>query len=176
MAAVAAVAVGIILANESLWELQVKETPVVVQTVVVTELVAVAVARLQSVEMLVISILVATVGQVLRQRLLGLPCPMAVAAAVALMPTAAVIIRTVQALEALVVAVTAAALATAVARISTVRRALPILAAAAEVLILNQLLPATADQESSSCVTLLLRYQHTLVCQPLVALHALPQH
>ena len=101
---------------------------------------------------------------------------MAVAAVAELTTTVAVTTPIAEALAVPVVAVMAAALATAAARISTVRRALPILAAVAEEQILNQLLQATADQELSSCVTLLLRYQAILACQPLVVPHALAQH
>ena len=176
MAAVAAVAVGIILVNGSLWELQVKETLVDDPIKIVTEPVAAAAAQVALAPMRLRSILEAPEALEFRQQSQGLLFRTAVVAVVALMPTAAVFIQMEAALAALAVAVRAAALATAVARISTARRALQTLVAAAEVLILNQVLRAMADQESSSCVTSHLRYQHTLVCQPLVALHALPQH
>ena len=143
---------------------------------VVTELVVAVAVQVEREPMRLRNILEAPEVLEFRQRSRGLLCRTAVAAAVELMPTAAVIIRTVEALVVQAVAVMAAALATAAARISTVRRALPILAAVAEEQILNQLLQATADQESSSCVTLLLRYQAILACQPLVVPHALAQH
>jgi hypothetical protein len=176
MAAVAAVAVGIILVNESLWELQVKETLVDDPIKIVTEPVAVAAAQVALAPMRLRNILEAPEALEFRQQSQGLLFRTAVAVVVALMPTAVVFIQMEEALEALAVAVMAAALATAAAHFSTARRALPILAAVVVVLTQNQVLRAMADQELLSCVTLLLRYQQTLVCQPLVVLHALAQH
>jgi hypothetical protein len=69
------------------------------------------------------------------------------------MPTVAVTTPTAEALVVQAVVETAAVLATAVALISMARRAVQILVAVVEELILNQLWPAMVDQESSSFVT-----------------------
>ena len=97
---------------------------------------------------------------------------MAVAAVAELTPTVAVTTPIAEALAVPVVAVMAAALATAAAPISTARRELQTLVAVVEEQILNQLLQAMVVRELSSCVTLLLPYQPTLACQQLVALLA----